>query len=105
MFTRDGGRLVVGTLPGPKGAGEEGAETTTLLGGLGRAWLHGLGVDWQAFYGGERRHRVLLPTYPFERQRYWVEPGRPEAVDPRPAGKIADPGQWFSVPTLSLIHI
>jgi len=98
-FTRDGGRLVVGTLPGPKGAGEEGAEATTLLAGLGRVWLHGLGVDWQAFHGGERRHRVLLPTYPFERQRYWVEPGRPEALDLRPAGKIADPGRWFSVPT------
>ena len=31
-------------------------------------------VDWRGSTGGERRRRVPLPTYPFERQRYWVEP-------------------------------
>jgi len=36
--------------------------------------MAGVDVDWKSFYEGERRQRVPLPTYPFERQRYWIEP-------------------------------
>jgi acyl transferase domain-containing protein len=39
---------------------------------LGRLWLAGVEVDWAGFAAGERRHRVPLPTYPFERTRYWL---------------------------------
>src|SRR6185369_10754826 len=46
-----------------------------LLHSLGRLWLAGVDVDWSGFHGGERRRRVPLPAYPFERQRYWIEPG------------------------------
>jgi natural product biosynthesis luciferase-like monooxygenase protein/amino acid adenylation domain-containing protein len=45
-----------------------------LLETLGGLWAAGVQVDWSAFAGGERRHRVPLPTYPFERRRYWVDP-------------------------------
>ena len=41
---------------------------------LGRLWLAGVAVEWQGFYTGQRRARLMLPTYPFERQRYWIEP-------------------------------
>ncbi len=41
---------------------------------LGGLWLAGVTVDWKGFHGGERRQRLPLPTYPFERQRFWVEP-------------------------------
>ncbi|KKJ01873.1 acyltransferase domain-containing protein, partial [Burkholderia gladioli] len=40
---------------------------------LGGLWRHGVEIDWQRYYGGERRQRIALPTYPFQRQRYWVE--------------------------------
>jgi len=43
---------------------------------LGRLWLAGVRVDWPGFYAHQHRRRVLLPTYPFERQRYWLEPAR-----------------------------
>jgi acyl transferase domain-containing protein len=46
-----------------------------LLTTVGRLWLAGVPVDWAGYYAQERRHRVLLPTYPFERQRYWIEGG------------------------------
>jgi thioesterase domain-containing protein/acyl carrier protein len=45
-----------------------------LMHSLGRACVAGASVDWTAFWAGERRRRVSLPTYPFERQRYWIEP-------------------------------
>jgi amino acid adenylation domain-containing protein len=44
-----------------------------LLSTLGNLWLHGVPIDWNAFAVNERRSRVLLPTYPFERQRYWID--------------------------------
>lgn len=52
-------------------------EQAQALRALGSAWEAGATVDWKKFYSGERRRRVQLPTYPFERQRYWIE--APEA--------------------------
>ena len=45
-----------------------------MLNTLGQLWLAGIQINWQGFYADELRHRVPLPTYPFERQRYWIEP-------------------------------
>src|SRR5580765_2685685 len=39
---------------------------------VGRLWSEGVAIDWPRYYGTEERRRVPLPTYPFERQRYWV---------------------------------
>jgi len=39
---------------------------------LGHLWLAGKEINWQTLYSNERRHRVHLPTYSFERQRYWT---------------------------------
>jgi len=47
-----------------------------ILGTLGNLWLAGIEPDWAAVHRHERRSRVLLPTYPFERQRYWLTPRR-----------------------------
>jgi acyl transferase domain-containing protein/uncharacterized coiled-coil protein SlyX len=56
-----------------------------LLATLGELWLSAAPVDWLAYYRNERRRRVPLPTYPFQRQRYWIEPRKPEqAVATRP---------------------
>jgi amino acid adenylation domain-containing protein/non-ribosomal peptide synthase protein (TIGR01720 family) len=65
-----------------------------LLQTLGRLWLAGVEIDWPGFHGGERRRRVSLPAYPFERQRYWIEAGIKAEIEPGrvlllPAG--ADP--------------
>jgi acyl transferase domain-containing protein len=53
---------------------------------LGQLWIAGIQVDWLAASAGQRRHRVSLPTYPFERKRYWIEAKNPDArktdVDP-----------------------
>ena len=40
---------------------------------LGELWLAGARVDWSGLYRHERRRRVPLPTYPFERKRHWIE--------------------------------
>ena len=69
----DGGTRVVNSLGDSP---YSGSEFSALLHTLGRLWLLGLPINWPQFYAGEKRRRLPLPTYPFERQRYWVESGR-----------------------------
>jgi acyl transferase domain-containing protein len=76
------GRAVVSSL-----AGSEGEEDAALLRSVGRLWCEGVEVDWEAFSGGKGRRRVLLPTYPFEHQRYWI--GDTEGPTLRPVEKGA----------------
>ncbi|HET9316956.1 MAG TPA: acyltransferase domain-containing protein, partial [Vicinamibacteria bacterium] len=54
------------------GGGPDREEPAALIEALGRLWLSGVTVDWAGFYAQQRRHRVALPTYPFERKRYWI---------------------------------
>jgi acyl transferase domain-containing protein len=67
------------------------------LGALGQLWLAGVAVDWQGFYRLERRERLTLPTYPFERQRFWVERGQP-AVAAADAGRRSSVDEWLYSP-------
>ncbi|MEM9212763.1 MAG: beta-ketoacyl synthase N-terminal-like domain-containing protein [Cyanobacteria bacterium P01_F01_bin.150] len=53
---------------------EKQSDIFHLMRTLGQLWLEGVSVNWDGFYKNERRSRVPLPTYPFERQRYWIEP-------------------------------
>ncbi|MBC8155098.1 MAG: aminotransferase class III-fold pyridoxal phosphate-dependent enzyme, partial [Bacteroidetes bacterium] len=55
---------------------EKGAKTDhqALLKTLGQLWLSGLEPDWNAFYGHQRRRRVELPTYAFDKKWCWVDP-------------------------------
>jgi acyl transferase domain-containing protein/acyl carrier protein len=61
---------------------------------LGRLWLAGVDVDWAALHAPERRRRVPLPTYPFERQRFWVDPLPPEPAK----GAESSPAEWLYRP-------
>ncbi len=50
------------------------ADEESVLNALGKLWIAGIQPDWAGFHQHERLQRVPLPTYPFERKRYWVEP-------------------------------
>jgi acyl transferase domain-containing protein/NADPH:quinone reductase-like Zn-dependent oxidoreductase/acyl carrier protein len=45
-----------------------------LLGVLGQAYVSGLTLDWSAFDRFHPRRRLILPTYPFQRRRFWPTP-------------------------------
>jgi amino acid adenylation domain-containing protein len=78
------------------------SDIESLLGALGKLWAEGVRIDWAGFYAGERRNRVPLPTYPFERQRYWVKPSysanNRAGIAPRLSRK-SDLADWFYVPS------
>jgi amino acid adenylation domain-containing protein len=87
-----------------KNPAQKVSETSYLLNNIGRLWLMGKSIDWHEFHSGEELHRVPLPTYPFERRRYWYK------GDPYKQGaeilqanmqlrKRPDLSQWFYVPS------
>ncbi|MEU9110096.1 SDR family NAD(P)-dependent oxidoreductase [Streptomyces xanthophaeus] len=60
-------------------------EAEAFAGFLGQAHVAGLPVDWDAFYEGSGAQRVELPTYAFQRERYWLDQGVVSG-DPAAAG-------------------
>ena len=68
------GDPAVAVLPSLRRGQPEDGTFATLL-----ARLHGRGVDvdWAAYFAGRGGRTVALPTYPFQRQRYWLDAGDP----------------------------
>jgi acyl transferase domain-containing protein len=64
------------------GAAGQAEEQPLLLKALGQLWQAGIEPDWAGFYENEKRRRLKLPTYPFERERCWVDPAPRKIVDP-----------------------
>jgi polyketide synthase 12 len=52
----------------------EGPEVKALIGALAEVWAHGVDVDWRAVFAGSGARRVVLPTYAFQRERFWLLP-------------------------------
>ena len=48
-------------------------------GAIAGAYEAGLAVDFAGLFGGEERRRISVPGYPFERQRFWVQPRKPRS--------------------------
>jgi acyl transferase domain-containing protein len=63
-----------------------------MLESLGNLYVNGLDVDWANFEQGYVRHKLSLPTYPFQRQRYWLE-SKAETTIKRPTARTGEAGQ------------
>jgi amino acid adenylation domain-containing protein len=89
------GHAMISSLRHPKQAEPDAA---VLLQAVARFWLAGGEIDWTGFWAGERRRRLALPTYPFERRRYWVDPLPKNAAAKKPKGRRGDPAEWLYAP-------
>jgi len=83
---------------------ENVSDSYYLLGRIGRLWLNGGKINWQQYYAGERRHRVPLPTYPFEKNRYWLEGDfnnltQRELLEEPQLKKQENIADWFYIPS------
>jgi phthiocerol/phenolphthiocerol synthesis type-I polyketide synthase E len=94
-------RTTISTMRNPAETHNDAEYLTTAIGKL---WMAGAEIDWASYYEGEKRRRVSLPTYPFERQRYWIEARREEEAGGRKGGrgkaigKRSDVSEWFYAP-------
>ncbi len=51
-------------------------DSAAMLNSLGHLWLWGKPINWSGFYTHDKRRKVSLPTYPFERSPHWLEEGQ-----------------------------
>ncbi|HEY0738798.1 MAG TPA: type I polyketide synthase, partial [Herpetosiphonaceae bacterium] len=91
-----------GVLSSTRHPQDEQSDLAYLLSTLGQLWLSGVRIEWSRLYAGEQRYRVELPTYPFERQRYWItsSPSHTGAkTRTAPFTKKPDLADWFYIPS------
>ncbi len=96
-------RIVLSSVRHPQ---DGSSDVAFLLSTAGKLWLAGAPLNRKKLYAHERRHRLPLPTYPFERQRYWIEPQsrhhQPDSSRPR-SGALASGENQGSAVTFSLL--
>jgi acyl transferase domain-containing protein len=93
-------------------ARQQGSDAEHLTETLGRLWLAGVEINWPAVHGEETPRRVSLPSYPFERQRYWVEPAAHALTSASGAaangdarGVAADSIEQATLPRVEAVHV
>jgi acyl transferase domain-containing protein/NADPH:quinone reductase-like Zn-dependent oxidoreductase/acyl carrier protein len=91
--------LTVGSM---RPANDRRDDMACLLEAVGQLWTAGACRKPVGYYADEKRRRVPLPTYPFERQRFWIDPPAVAIEEPttRPVSADANTGveDWFYVP-------
>ncbi|HSR69774.1 MAG TPA: amino acid adenylation domain-containing protein, partial [Acidobacteriota bacterium] len=94
---RSFGEAAVPSMGHPK---DPRADAFHLAKALAQLWLRGVDVDWGRVKGPRRRQRIPLPTYPFSRQRHWMEEIPPSDASPtRLPSKVTDVSKWFYLPS------
>jgi acyl transferase domain-containing protein len=63
-------------------------EVRTLTDALGQLWIRGIEPDWSKYFAASGTRTVDLPTYPFQRRRYWLSasPGAHDPANPASEG-------------------
>src|SRR5690606_5290205 len=79
----DAGQQTITLLPAQR---RDRPETETFALALGGLHCRGVLVDWEAYFQPFAPKRVALPTYPFQRQRYWLDGRKPSSTDVASAG-------------------
>ncbi len=112
-------RIARQQMPKSFGAASLGAENRRtsddliFLDAAARLWQAGINLKWKELDPAAKGRRIPLPTYPFERERYWIEPAAPPDLpvnghkqppaalpeDLYGEGKRADISSWFYAPT------
>ncbi len=102
--SRSAARAMLASLSHPQ---QDQPDDESLMQAMGNLWLAGVPVDWLGLHGEAPRRRVPLPTYPFERQRYWRAPQASvydaatlgNALAPAAVQKKPDVADWFYMPS------
>ena len=63
---------VLSTLESPRGEGETPESDDGFVRAVAGAYEAGLEISFSGLFAGEARRRISIPTYPFQRRRYWI---------------------------------
>ena len=77
---------------------ENQSDVEFILNTVAQLWLAGIDIDWTAFSAQQDRYRIPLPTYPFQRQHYWVDPPGQSSAAP---SRLITPELWQSLVTIA----
>jgi amino acid adenylation domain-containing protein len=100
------GRTILTTIRHPQ---DQQDDDIFFFASIAKLWLNGVKIGWDGFYEKEERKRIPLPTYPFERKRYWIEPDSSfiEKIGERKIVKRKKIQDWFYYPSwkkMPLLH-
>jgi amino acid adenylation domain-containing protein len=70
---QSGGKTIQPVTSLEKNSGKK-SEYESLLKALGQVWLNGITPDWKSFYSNQKRNKISLPAYSFDRKNCWVNP-------------------------------
>jgi polyketide synthase 12 len=65
------------------------AEDRTLLAAIAQMWVSGRNVDWEGLFKGSGAKPVALPTYAFQRERYWLNGAQASEGDATWMGQVS----------------
>lgn len=100
---KEGHTTVVASLRHPR---ETDPDLACLMTALGELWAAGVEIAWERLYVGQGRRRVSLPTYPFERKRFWLRPKRDSDDFPQPRAAVGSgEARTSSVSTLPNVEV
>ena len=80
-----GAPVVLASLRRPPRNGSSAKPESSFVSAVAEAYESGLDISFEGLFAGESRRRVSLPSYPFQRERYWIESsksGRPRSGHP-----------------------
>ncbi|MEO0835285.1 MAG: type I polyketide synthase, partial [Cyanobacteria bacterium J06642_3] len=89
--------VILSSIRHPK---QQEGDLSFLLNTCGQLWLSGVEINWDKLHL-EKPDRVALPTYPFERQRYWIEPSSTDFNLSSFIKQETNSNSWFYLPSWS----
>ncbi|MCJ8280230.1 MAG: polyketide synthase dehydratase domain-containing protein, partial [Rivularia sp. ALOHA_DT_140] len=85
--------------------GDNKQDWQIMLSSLAQMYVNGVNINWRGFEQDYLRNRVVLPTYPFQRQRYWIEAANHHQLSKINIGNIHPLlGQRIDIANLATIH-
>ncbi|MER5811068.1 type I polyketide synthase [Streptomyces sp. NPDC002033] len=72
-------------------------EPESAVAAVARAYVHGVAVDWEAFFAGSGARNVPLPTYAFQHQEFWLKPSEEPTPTAPTEADVVDAAFWEAV--------
>jgi acyl transferase domain-containing protein len=98
----DGAHEPLAVIPSARLHNEAADDEEVALTAAGALWANGFPLAFRKLRGAGARQRASLPTYAFEKQRHWIEPGTSQAADEAPETgivRLPELRDWFQAVT------